>query len=211
LEQLPEALRPSPGGLTQSQAAIYEAFSQLPRPVTTVPASSIAVSESINPVRLSPDDAALRAFATFEAASSSPELSSVSSQIRQVIDRSSSPSDAANSLAKKLLEYFSSNQTSVSQNSAHNFTSCLTACREASPNLPAFVLDWFQRQPDSVRLKKDLVLCLKNSNCVDFAEIDNFFSENMASSSSAISSFVRTMQAVSSGIFPRSVHVSTCW
>jgi len=206
LEQLPEALRPSPGGLTQSQAAIYEAFSQLPRPVTTVPASSIVASESINPVRLSPDDAALRAFSTFEAASSSPELSSVSSQIRQVIDRSSSPSDAANSLAKKLLEYFSSNQTSASQNSAHNFTSCLTVCRETSPNLPAFVLDWFQRQPDSVRLKKDLVLCLKNSNCVDFAEIDAYFSENLASSSSAISSFVRTMQSVSSGIFPRSVH-----
>ena len=207
LEQLPEALRPNPGGLTQSQAAIYEAFSQ-PRPVATAPASSIAASESIAPARLSPDDAALRAFSTFEAASSSPEFSSVSSQIRQVIERSSSPSDAANSLAKKLLDYFGSNQIPVSSNAARNFTSCLTACRETSPNLPTYILDWFQRQTDAVRLKIELIMLLKNANCIDLAALDTYFSEILVSSSSAIASFVRSMQAASIGL-PHSIHVST--
>ena len=210
LEQLPEALRPNPGGLTHSQAAIYEAFAQPPRPVTAAPTSLNAASESIAPARLSPDDAALRAFSTFEAASSSPELSSVSSQIRQVIERSLSPSDAANILAKKLLDYFSSNQVPVSSNAARNFSSCLTACRETSANLSAYILDWFQRQPDAIRLKKDLILCLKNTNCVDLAELDAYFSENVVSPSSAIASFVRSMQGVSTGLFPQSIHVRTC-
>jgi len=207
LEQLPEALRPNPGGLSHSQAAIYEAFSQLPRPLVVAPASSSAAPESITPVRLSPDDAALRAFSTFEAASSSPEFSSVSSQIRQVIERSSSPSDAANSLAKKVIECLSSNQIPLSPISARNFTSCLTVCREMSSNLMTFMLDWFQRQPDAVRLKKDLIMCFKNSNCVDLSELDTYFSENLVSPSSAISSFVRSMQAVSSSFFPHSTHV----
>jgi CCR4-NOT transcription complex subunit 1 len=209
LEQLPEALRPNPGGLTHSQAAIYEAFSQPPRPAVAPAAVSLsATSEVIAPPRLTPDDAAMRAFSTFESASSSPEFSSVSSQIRQVIERCTSPSDAANILAKKLLESLSSNQTSASSILARNFTSCLTSCRELSANLSAYVLDWFQRQPDAVRLKKDLILCLKNSNCADLSELDTYLSENLLSPSSAIASFVRSMQAVSSSLFPHSQHAS---
>ena len=208
LEQLPEALRPNPGGLTHSQAAIYEAFSQPPRPAGAPAVSLSAASEAVTAARLSPDDAALRAFSTFESASSSPEFSSVSSQIRQVIERSTSPSDAANVFAKKLLECLSANQIAVSSNSARNFTSCLTACREVSANLAAYVFDWFQRQPDAVRLKKDLILCLKNSNCADLSEFDTYFSENMVSPSSAIASFVRNMHAVSTSLFPHSIHVS---
>jgi CCR4-NOT transcription complex subunit 1 len=208
LEQLPEVLRPNPGGLTHSQAAIYEAFSQPPRPAVAPAATLNAAPEAITPPRLTPDDAAIRAFSTFESAISSPEFSSASSQIRQVIDRSNSPSDAANILAKKLLECLSSNQISVSSISARNFTLCLTVCREVSVNLAAYVFDWFQRQPDAIRLKKDLILCLKNSNSADFSELDTYFSENLVSPSSAIASFVRSMHAVSSSLFPHSIHAS---
>ena len=210
LEQLPEALRPNPGGLTHSQAAIYEAFSQLPRPVAAAPASLTAASDSITPVRLSPDEAALRAFSTFEAAISTPDFSTVSSQIRQVIERSLSPPDASNSLAKRLLECLSSSQNPISSNSARNFSSCLAVCRDVSANLSAFIFDWFQRQPDANRLKKDVILCLKNSNCVDLSELDTYFFENLVSPSSAIASFVRSMQAVSNSYFPQSNQVSVC-
>jgi hypothetical protein len=169
-----------------------------------------AASDSITPVRLSPDEAALRAFSTFEAAISTPDFSTVSSQIRQVIERSLSPPDASNSLAKRLLECLSSSQNPISSNSARNFSSCLAVCRDVSANLSAFIFDWFQRQPDANRLKKDLILCLKNSNCVDLSELDTYFFENLVSPSSAIASFVRSMQAVSNSYFPQSNQVSVC-